>query len=192
MLTHLRPAIVLLCLMTVLTGVIYPLSLTGLLQIAVPRTANGSLVERDGKVVGSQLIGQVFTSERYFHGRPSAAGQNGYDAAASSGSNLGPLSRKLVDRVTSDVAGLKSQGIAIIPADAVTTSASGLDPDISPAHAAIQIERVARARGIAGERVQAIVSQVTALPDLGVFGEPRVNVLQLNLALDAALAPGAG
>lgn len=192
MLTHLRPAIVLLCLMTVLTGVIYPLSLTGLLQIAVPRTANGSLVERDGKVVGSQLIGQVFASERYFHGRPSAAGQNGYDAAASSGSNLGPLSRKLVDRVTSDVAGLKSQGIAIIPADAVTTSASGLDPDISPAHAAIQIERVARARGIAGERVQAIVSQVTALPDLGVFGEPRVNVLQLNLALDAALAPGAG
>lgn len=192
MLTHLRPAIVLLCLMTVLTGVIYPLSLTGLLQIAVPRTANGSLVERDGKVVGSQLIGQVFTSERYFHGRPSAAGQNGYDAAASSGSNLGPLSRKLVDRVTSDVAGLKSQGIAIIPADAVTTSASGLDPDISPAHAAIQIERVARARGIAGERVRAIVSQVTALPVLGVFGEPRVNVLQLNLALDAALAPGAG
>lgn len=192
MLTHLRPAIVLLGLMTVLTGVIYPLSLTGLLQIAVPRTANGSLVERDGKVVGSQLIGQVFASERYFHGRPSAAGQNGYDAAASSGSNLGPLSRKLVDRVTSDVAGLKSQGIAIIPADAVTTSASGLDPDISPAHAAIQIERVARARGIAGERVQAIVSQVTALPDLGVFGEPRVNVLQLNLALDAALAPGAG
>lgn len=192
MLTHLRPAIVLLGLMTVLTGVIYPLSLTGLLQIAVPRTANGSLVERDGKVVGSQLIGQVFASERYFHGRPSAAGQNGYDAAASSGSNLGPLSRKLVDRVTSDVAGLKSQGIAIIPADAVTTSASGLDPDISPAHAAIQIERVARARGIAGERVRAIVSQVTALPDLGVFGEPRVNVLQLNLALDAALAPGAG
>ena len=192
MLTHLRPALVLLGAMTLLTGLIYPLAITGLSQAILPGAANGSVIERDGKVIGSHLIGQVFSSERYFHGRPSAAGQNGYDAAASSGSNLGPLSKKLMDRITSNVARLRTDGATAIPADAVTTSGSGLDPHISPAFAALQIERVARARGVDPDRIRALVAQATELPSLGLPGEPRLNVLQLNLALDAALASGAG
>ena len=188
---YLRPAVAMLGLMTVLTGLIYPLAMTGLTQVLLPGNANGSLIERDGKVVGSTRIGQVFTSDRYFHGRPSAAGQNGYDAAASSGSNLGPLSKKLMDRISGDVARLKSEGAGDVPADAVTASASGLDPNITPANASRQIARIAKARGVDADRVREIVRRHTEMPALGLLGEPRLNVLQLNLALDAALAAGA-
>ncbi len=187
MLALIRPAVVLLLLFTGLTGVVYPLLITGIAQVVLPGNANGSLVRNRERVVGSALIGQSFSSDRYIRGRPSAAGENGYDAAASSGSNLGPLSKKLVDRVKSDVAALSGAGAATIPADAVTTSGSGLDPHISPAFAALQIERVARARNVAADRVRAIVDQSVERPFLGIIGEPRVNVLLLNLALDAAL-----
>lgn len=187
MIAFIRPAVVLLLLFTALTGVAYPLLVTGIAQIVLPSNANGSLVRNGERVVGSALIGQSFSSDRYVRGRPSAAGENGYDAAASSGSNLGPLSKKLVDRVKTDVATLREAGAAAIPVDAVTTSASGLDPHISPAFAASQIERVARARNVAVDRVRAIVAQSVERPFLGIIGEPRVNVLLLNLALDAAL-----
>lgn len=180
MLTHLRPAAVLLVLLTLLTGIAYPLTITGLAQIALPRTANGSLIVAEGKVIGSQLIGQNWSSERYFHGRPSAAG-NGYDAMASSGSNLGPTSAKLLDRVKLDVTALQSGGTVTIPADAVTASGSGLDPDISPAFALLQVPRVARARGI--DEV-ALAKLVTSSVADGAVGEPRVNVLLLNMGLD--------
>lgn len=192
MTSHLRPAVVLLGAFTVLTGIAYPLAMTGLAQAVFPGQANGSRVERGGVITGSSLIGQPFTSDRYFHPRPSAAGQSGYDAAASSGSNLGPLSKKLLDRVAQDVAKLRGDGALAIPADAVTTSGSGLDPHISPAYAEIQVARVAKARGVSPDRVRAVVAGNTAGRELGVFGELRVNVLELNLALDAALGSGSG
>jgi len=192
MLTHLRPAVVMLSLFTVLTGLVYPLLMTGIVQIVLPSAANGSLVVRNGSVVGSALIGQSFTSDRYFWPRPSAAGEKGYDAANSSGSNLGPLSGKLISRVEADVTALRKTGASTIPVDAVTASASGLDPHISPAFAALQIARVAAARKVPEARLRRLVDAATERPVLGLFGEPRLNVLQLNLALDASLPGGAG
>ena len=203
MLSHLRPAVVMLGLFTGLTGIVYPLAITGVAQIALPWQANGSRIVHDGKPVGSLLIGQDFVSKRYFHGRPSATSAPDpkddtktidapYNAANSSGSNLGPLSKKLVDRVSGDVDVLRKAGAAAIPADAVTTSASGLDPHISPAFAELQVARIAASRHVAPGRVRALLQQHVATPVLGVFGEPRVNVLQLNLALDAALPDNAG
>lgn len=192
MLAHLRPAAVMVAAFSALTGLAYPLALTALAQLTTPWAANGSLVIRGDRVIGSALIGQAFASDRYFHGRPSAAGEKGYDAANSSGSNLGPLSRKLIERVEADVASLRRQGARFIPADAVTSSASGLDPHISPAFAALQVKRVAAARNLPEARVQALVEALTERPILGLIGEPRINVLRLNLALDdgAAAAPG--
>jgi K+-transporting ATPase ATPase C chain len=172
--------------MTVLTGLVYPAVVTGLAQVLFPSKAHGSLIERDGKVVGSALIGQHFTKPEYFHPRPSAAGA-GYDASASGGSNYGPTNQKLVDRVTAFVAQYRDENpgyTGYIPADAVTASASGLDPHISPANAAIQAARVARARGVGLADVQWLVDQWTEHPWLGFIGEARVNVLQLNLGLD--------
>ncbi len=199
MLALIRPAVVLLLVFTALTGIAYPLLVTSITQVAMPGAANGSLLRKDGRVIGSSLIGQSFTSERYFQGRPSATSapdpKDGskmvdapYNAGASSGSNLGPLSKKLIDRVEGDVAALRKTGAAAVPADAVTTSASGLDPHISPAFATLQVERVARARGIAVDRVRAVLDQQIERPALGFIGEPRVNVFRLNLALDAALS----
>ena len=192
MLKHLRPALVMMALFTLLTELIYPLAITGLAQLVYPSAANGSLIERNGKVVGSALIGQSFSSDRYFWPRPSAAGEKGYDAAASSGSNLGPLSKKLIERVGADVASLRKSGAGAIPADAVMASASGLDPHISPAFAAVQVARIAAARMIPEARVRAIVESMTERPALGLVGEPRLNVLRLNLALDAPPGGGAG
>ena len=189
MLSHLRPALVMLALFTLLTGVIYPLAMTGLAQLALPTAANGSLVARGNQVIGSELIGQSFTSDRYFWPRPSAAGEKGYDAASSSGSNLGSLSKKLIERVEGDVAALRKAGAVTIPADAVTTSASGLDPHISPAFAALQIARVAASRKVTEAQVREFLEKATERPFLGLLGEPRINVLRLNLALDASL-PG--
>jgi potassium-transporting ATPase KdpC subunit len=197
MLRLLRTSLVILLLMTLLTGIAYPLAMTGLARLVLPDQAKGSLLTRDGKVVGSSLIGQNFTSDRYFHGRPSAttdADPNDasktvpapYNAASSSGSNLAPTSKALVDRVKEDVAKLGGSPSAPVPADLVTTSASGLDPDISPASASLQIARVAKARGLPETEVRRLVAQHTEGRMFGVLGEARVNVLQLNLALDAA------
>ena len=188
MLSQLRPAVVVLVLMTLITGVAYPLLMTGVAQVVMPYRANGSLLTSGERIVGSALIDQPFGSDRYFHGRPSAAGANGYDAAASSGSNLGPLSKKLLDRVAADVAKLKSEAAAAIPADAVTASASGLDPHVSPEFALRQVPRVAAARKANEANVRAIVEAQVDGASLGFIGEPRVNVLELNLALDAAAA----
>lgn len=186
MLNHIRPALTLVVAMTALTGLAYPLAINGIAQAVMPAEANGSLIERDGKVIGSILIGQTFTSDRYFWPRPSATGPDPYNAAASSGSNLGTTSVKLKDRVTADVARLTATGIAQpVPGDAVTTSGSGLDPHVSPAFAEAQIARVAQARGLEPSAVAALVAQQTENPDFGVIGEARVNVLGLNLALDA-------
>jgi potassium-transporting ATPase KdpC subunit len=188
MLAHLRPAVVLLVLLTLLTGIAYPLAVTGVAQLVLPSVANGSLVVADGKVVGSALIGQNWTSDRYFHGRPSAAG-NGYDAMASSGSNLGPTSAKLIARVKQDVDALHAGGAAAIPADAVTASGSGLDPDISPAFALLQVPRVAKARGVdEAELTKLVMSEIAD----GAAGEPRVNVLLLNMGLDRLSSGGNG
>jgi len=192
MISHLRPALVMLALFTLLTGLIYPLAITGMAQVLLPSGANGSLVVRANQVVGSELIGQTFSSDRYFWPRPSAAGETGYDAAGSSGSNLGPLSKKLINRVEGDEAALRKLGAMSIPVDAVTTSASGLDPHISPTYAALQIARVSAARNMPEARVRAVVATTIERPALGVLGEPRINVLRLNLALDAALPGGAG
>lgn len=169
----------------VLLGVAYPLSMTGLAQLLFPKQANGQLIEKDGKLIGSRIIGQSFTGAGYFHGRPSAAGANGYDASASSGSNYGPTNKKYIDRVNADVERLQQQNLrTAVPIDLVTTSASGLDPDITPASAAFQVARVAQARGLSSSAVQALVVKHTTSRQFGVLGEVRVNVLELNLDLD--------
>jgi K+-transporting ATPase ATPase C chain len=182
--SSLRPALVMTLLFALLLGIAYPLALTGIGQLIFPNQANGSLVTEHGRVVGSTVIGQAFTSERYFHTRPSAAGK-GYDGLASSGSNLGPTSQALADRVKVDLQTLHTATPdRPVPSDLVTTSASGLDPHISPEAAFYQVDRVARVRGLDGERVRALVMASIDQPLFGLFGEPRVNVFILNRRLD--------
>jgi K+-transporting ATPase ATPase C chain len=182
------PAIALLIAFTVITGVVYPAAVTVIAQVAFPRQANGSMLVVDGQTVGSSLIGQAFSDPKYFWGRPSAAGADGYDASASAGSNLSTTSKALIDRVTAEVDRLRAaNGDAPIPVDLVTTSASGLDPDISPAAAEYQAARVAAARGLSVDAVRAAVSRHTEGALLGFLGEPRVHVLELNLDLDGLL-----
>lgn len=186
MLEQLLPAVRMTLVLTVLTGLIYPGLVTGIAKAIFPRQAAGSLIERNGKIVGSELIGQKFTKAEYFHGRPSAAG-DGYDAANSNGSNLGPTSQKLVDRIQADVKKFRQENPDFhgpLPADLLTASASGLDPDLSPASAAAQVSRVAQARGAAAAQIQELVERATDGRQLGFLGEPRVNVLKLNLVLD--------
>src|ERR1700757_1553596 len=169
---------------TVLLGIIYPLVITVISQVLFPKKANGQFIEANGKIVGSRIIGQSFSSPGYFHSRPSAAG-NGYDATASNGSQLGPTNQKLMDRVKADVAAAQGENTgAPIPLDLVTASASGLDPEISPAAAAFQVPRVSKARGVSEVRIRQVVTHHTENRQLGFLGEPRVNVLELNLDLD--------
>ena len=186
----LRPSLVLTALFAVLLGLVYPAAITGVAQLAFPAAANGSLVSAHGRVVGSRLIGQAFAGPQWFHPRPSAAGK-GYDATASSGSNLGPASKALADRVAGDVERLGGSAAKPLPADLVTTSGSGLDPHISPEAALAQVDRVAAARRLDRPRLQPLVASQTRQPLLGVLGEPRVNVLELNLALERLTATGA-
>jgi len=196
MLREIRPAIVVLVALTLITGLVYPLAMTGLAEVVFKRQAEGSLIERDGKVVGSALIGQEFKSDKYFHGRPSATTTPNpndpnnplpapYNAANSGGSNLGPSNQALKDRVESAIGELKKENpSAAVPIDLVTTSGSGLDPDISPEAAYFQVPRVAKARNLAEDKVRQLVSDHVQERFLGILGEPRVNVLLLNLALD--------
>jgi potassium-transporting ATPase KdpC subunit len=198
MLREIRPAIILVVALTLITGLVYPLAMTAIAGAIFPKQAEGSLIEKDGKVVGSALIGQEFKSDKYFHGRPSATTAPDpndstktvpapYNAANSGGSNLGPTSKALADRVKEDVDKLRAENPnSPVPADLVTTSASGIDPDISPEGALFQVSRVAKARNISEERVRELVAQNTQGRLGGLLGEPRVNVLALNLALDAA------
>jgi len=185
---QLYPAVMLLALLTLLTGVAYPAAITAVAQVAFPRQANGSMIVVDGRTVGSTLIGQAFSDPKYFWGRLSAAGTDGYDANSSAGSNLGPTNKDLIDRVTTQVDQMRAaNGDAPIPADLVTTSASGLDADISPAGADYQVARVAKARGMSEADVRAAIARHTVGPLLGFLGQTRVNVLELNLDLDGAL-----
>jgi K+-transporting ATPase ATPase C chain len=196
MLREIRPAIVILVALTLITGLVYPLAMTGIAQVIFPSQANGSMIERDGKVIGSALIGQTFEDDKYFHGRLSATTAPDpkdatktvpapYNAANSGGSNLGPSNKALIDRVKDDMAKLQKENPgAAVPADLVTTSASGLDPEISPEAALFQVPRVAKARNLAEDHVRKLVEDNTESRFLGLLGEPRVNVLKLNLALD--------
>jgi K+-transporting ATPase ATPase C chain len=200
MLREIRPAIVVLVALTFIGGLAYPLAITGIAQIIFPSQANGSIIERDGKVVGSALIGQEFDSDKYFHGRPSATTAPDpkdptktvpapYNAMNSGGSNLGPSNKALIDRVQGDIDKLKKENpSAPVPADLVTTSASGLDPEISPEAAQFQVPRIAKARNLPEDRVRKLVDDNTEGRLFGLFGEPRVNVLLLNLALDRSAA----
>ena len=185
--SQLRPAIVSTLFFTAVLGVGYPLLITGIGQLAFPAQAAGSLIhDARGQVIGSSLLAQKFTQPKYLHPRPSAAGADGYDASGSSGSNLGPLNPDLAKRVAGSTAALQAEGAGPVPADAVTTSGSGLDPDVSPANARRQAARIAAARGVEVGKVEAILTAHVQAPWLGIFGQPRVNVLQTNLALDAA------
>ncbi|MEN6566391.1 MAG: potassium-transporting ATPase subunit KdpC [Veillonellales bacterium] len=178
----------LLLVLTAFTGIAYPLAMTGLAQMAFPAQAAGSLIEQDGKIVGSALLGQNFSQPGYFHGRPSAAGSDGYDAASSSGTNLGPTSQRLMDAIQAKLGDVREENNldsnSAVPADLVTSSASGLDSDISPEGAYLQVERVAQARNIPAEQVETLVDSYVKGPQLGFLGEKRVNVLELNLVLD--------
>lgn len=186
MLSLIRPAVVSMAFFTVLLGIAYPMLITGVAQGAFPAQANGSLITVHGKVVGSELIGQTFAKPQYLHPRPSAAGANGYDASASSGSNLGPLNEDLAKRVRDSAVAIRAEdGRGVIPADAVTTSGSGLDPHISPEYAALQAERIAKTRGIDPRLVRELFAAHVEGRVFGVLGQPRVNVLETNLALDA-------
>jgi potassium-transporting ATPase KdpC subunit len=186
MLEQLLPAVRIVLVLTVLTGMLYPALVTGIAQAIFPKQANGSLIEINGKVIGSELIGQKFSKPEYFQGRPSAAG-DGYDAANSGASNFGPTNQKLVDRIKADAEKFRKQNpdfTGPFPADLLTTSASGLDPHLSPASAAAQVARVAKARGVPQAEVQELLDRHTESRQLGLLGEPRVNVLKLNMALD--------